>query len=246
MAAAAELDSSSSLQTEHLYYGDTYNFSCEAKVLLIKDVDLEQGTKVIVTDRTVLHPQGGGQPADTGMIRSKDKETFFKVSHVQKPNKDSLYIEHIGKFEGNERESFSDSVVEIIVDEGRRRRNARLHSAGHLLDSAFDVLGRTELEPTKGYHFPEGPYVEYIGNIPPDERDKVIADLNQEATRLIEENSQVLVSKNDHGDRIVNVGGSGCPCGGTHVKWTGEIGQLTVTKITKKKKIIRVSYVISD
>ena len=59
MAAAAELDSSSSLQTEHLYYGDTYNFSCEAKVLLIKDVDLEQGTKVIVTDRTVLHPQGG-------------------------------------------------------------------------------------------------------------------------------------------------------------------------------------------
>ena len=28
--------------------------------------------------------------------------------------------------------------------------------------------------------------VEYIGNIPPDERDKVIAGLNQEATRLIE------------------------------------------------------------
>jgi Ser-tRNA(Ala) deacylase AlaX len=182
--AAAENDPEG-LQTEHLYYRDTYDFSCEAKVLLIKDLDLEKRTKLVVTDQTVLHPQGGGQPADTGIIRTKDKRIVFKVEHVQKPNKDSLYIEHIGKFEDGGSESFSDQSVEIVVDEDKRRLHARIHSAGHLLDSAFAVLGWTQLEPSKGYHFPEGPYVEYIGNIPPDERDQVINDLNRESARLI-------------------------------------------------------------
>jgi hypothetical protein len=56
--AAAENDPEG-LQTEHLYYRDTYDFSCEAKVLLIKDLDLEKRTKLVVTDQTVLHPQGG-------------------------------------------------------------------------------------------------------------------------------------------------------------------------------------------
>ena len=59
LAMAAAEDDHEGLQTEHLYYRDTYNFSCEAKVLLIKDVDLEKRTKLVVTDRTVLHPQGG-------------------------------------------------------------------------------------------------------------------------------------------------------------------------------------------
>ena len=31
----------------------------------------------------------------------------------------------------------------------------------------------------------------------------------------------------------MNVGGTGCPCGGTHVKNTSEIVSLTVTKIKK-------------
>lgn len=57
--AAAFAEKPEDLKTDHLYYEDTYDFSCEAKVLLVKDVDLEQRTKMIVTDRTVLHPQGG-------------------------------------------------------------------------------------------------------------------------------------------------------------------------------------------
>lgn len=44
----------------------------------------------------------------------------------------------------------------------------------------------------------------------------------------------------------MNVGGTKCPCGGTHVKSTGEIGCIRATKITKKKKIIRVSYVVES
>jgi Ser-tRNA(Ala) deacylase AlaX len=38
----------------------------------------------------------------------------------------------------------------------------------------------------------------------------------------------------------------GCPCGGTHVKHLKDIIGVTVTKIKKKGKGIRISYVIDE
>jgi misacylated tRNA(Ala) deacylase len=50
--------------------------------------------------------------------------------------------------------------------------------------------------------------------------------------------------------RLVLIGDGGCvdmqPCGGTHVRSTGEIGAIAVTKIEKKGKInrrVRVAFV---
>ena len=54
------------------------------------------------------------------------------------------------------------SEVQLKIDEQVRRANARLHSAGHLLDSALKSLGVLDsfnLVPTKGYHFASGPNV---------------------------------------------------------------------------------------
>ena len=39
--------------------------------------------------------------------------------------------------------------VRIEVDAERRKLNARLHSAGHLLDSAFTNIGMVDLIPSK-------------------------------------------------------------------------------------------------
>ena len=36
-----------------------------------------------------------------------------------------------------------------------------MHSAGHVLDVAMALIGHAHLKPTKGYHFPDGAYVEY-------------------------------------------------------------------------------------
>ena len=51
-------------------------------------------------------------------------------------------------------------AVGCKVDEKNRRLCARIHSAGHLLDVAVHDLG-FRWRPGKGYHFPDGPYVEY-------------------------------------------------------------------------------------
>ena len=45
------------LSTVHLYYEDTEQFSCEAKVLA--EEQLENSDLCLVLDRTVMHPQGG-------------------------------------------------------------------------------------------------------------------------------------------------------------------------------------------
>ena len=63
-------------------------------------------------------------------------------------------IYHYGKYAGSEEvgleEGFKagDEVV-LEVDEARRRLNARLHSAGHLIDAAVSRAGYV-LKPTKG------------------------------------------------------------------------------------------------
>ena len=57
----------------------------------------------------------------------------------------------------------------IQIDEATRTRNAKLHSAGHLLDlavqnlSSFCNYSEYQWEGAKGYHFEDGPYVEYKG-----------------------------------------------------------------------------------
>ena len=52
---------SSSLSTVHLYYNDTELFSNTARITAIREADTDNGEKriVLVTDETVMHPQGG-------------------------------------------------------------------------------------------------------------------------------------------------------------------------------------------
>lgn len=67
------------------YYSDTYKFKSEAKVLYVirpvhppnQDPDPKKGLFTIVLDKTIFHPQGGGQPADKGTITTEDGANFY-------------------------------------------------------------------------------------------------------------------------------------------------------------------------
>lgn len=237
--------------TEFIFLVDSQTLEGKATVLDV--VDWPAGGKAVVLDRTWFYPQGGGQPADWGRIESANG--CFGVKDVRK---ESGVVYHIGDFS---RDSFAaGELVQILVDGERRALHNKLHSAGHLLDVVMERIGYV-MEPTKGYHFPNSPYVEYAGDIPAEKRQEICRLAEAEANQLIQTGGEVKIQtvpltevKNlshyvpdylspDQPVRMVTVSGEwGCPCGGTHVKNISELGHMSVTKMKSKDGKLRVSY----
>uniref|UniRef100_A0A7S4JP57 Threonyl/alanyl tRNA synthetase SAD domain-containing protein n=1 Tax=Odontella aurita TaxID=265563 RepID=A0A7S4JP57_9STRA len=121
----------------------------------------------------------------------------------------------------------------------------------------------------QGYHFLDGPYVEYKGSIPPEERGSLLTDLQAAFQDLVKDDIATTIetlSKDDaervcnrlaknfdfseFGEedvRVVTVAGWPCPCGGTHVKSTGQLIERgwSITGIKCKKGVVRVKYNLS-
>ena len=152
---------------------------------------------------------------------------------------------HEGAFEGDPFQP-GDSVS-CAVHEPTRITSARVHSAGHLIDTAMARCGITSevLAPTKGYHFASGAYVKYAGKLSVEEREALLPRLQQALDALIAEALPVEVEMGD-GGRLVTIGGVGCGCGGTHVSRVDQIGRVELKGIKKKGKAMRVSYAVVD
>jgi Ser-tRNA(Ala) deacylase AlaX len=173
----------SRLATRLLFLEDTYLFKFSKTNVLsvltptlagLPDGSSTENKRVVLLSETIFHPQGGGQPFDKGVIIGKTIK--FLVSEVRQKGDE---VQHIGTFETPEDNFVEGEEVDLEIDEEARRLNARLHSAGHLLDIALRNIGQTQLVPGKGYHFPDAPYVEYEGNIDQKEREVVRKRLEQ-------------------------------------------------------------------
>ena len=157
--------------------------------------------------------------------------------------------------------SMSGKTVTCKVDGARRLKCARLHSAGHMIDVSMSRLGLLEgLIATKGYHFDDGPYVEFKGDMSKETMDTLPAKLSEQLAFLVAEDipTEVEMMSREQAEeacgcdtstypakvRVVKVAGMPCPCGGTHVPSTAMVGKVTVTKIKKKKDVIKVSYIL--
>ncbi|CAL0330656.1 unnamed protein product [Lupinus luteus] len=243
------------------YYDDMWKLHSTAT--LISHIKGDDGRYGLILDRTILYPQGGGQPSDTGFIQIHGLENKFVVHDVR--FKDGIVF-HYGLFE-NVGGEFEPSLeigkeVSLFVDESRRKLNSRLHSAGHLLDICLPRIGLNHLEPGKAYHFPDGPWVEYKGTVPQNEMQNKQKDLELEANTLISVGGKVSVHILPYDEaaklcggclpdyiskgstpRIVTIGDNpGCPCGGTHVADISHIIKIKVSQIRSKKGLTKVYY----
>lgn len=175
------------MSTKCLYLDDTCMFECDGSVLNSKS---EGEEFAIICDQTVFHPQGGGQPADQGTIKSSSAS--FHVCHVVK--RDGV-VEHIGSFADENKFDIGDQV-HMAIEKERRIINARLHLAGHLIDYALSDLGlKGELVPSGGNLSPQGPYVDYTVTNPQlaiDAVSNVMKGLEEKCNEMI---SQDLESK---------------------------------------------------
>ncbi len=212
-------------------------YACEAKVL---DIQVNSDMISIILDQTVFYPQGGGQPYDLGTISSE--AALFQVKEVRYVDG---VVHHIGTFEID---SFKvGDIVTCEIDIERRKINTRLHSIGHLIDIAVQELN-LRWKPGKGYHFPEGAYIEYSGSTNRKDTLELIKEIENKSNEIVSKKIETRIefSQKSTQDgkplRIVYYGGFGVPCGGTHVANLGDILSVTIRKIKQDKDRIRVSY----
>lgn len=242
--------------TELTYFKDPFLYENDAIVCAVQEYE---GRPAVVLDQTIFYPQGGGQPYDQGKIMAGTTE--FTVAEVR--FKEGI-VYHIGTFVG---EPFATGTkVKCIINKERRTLHSRLHSGGHLIDMALAKFGHF-LKPHKGYHFPEGPYVEYEGESKELQEPLFKEKLEKELAHLIAIDAPVKMECKpleeikkmcrfvpdflppNKPTRIVTFSFSqeegddmGIPCGGTHVPSLKKIGIVTIHKITVKKGITRISY----
>lgn len=235
--------------TKLLYMEDME--AVEGTAIVLEVVELE-GKTIVFLDQTLFYAQGGGQPYDKGTI-ANDSATF-EVEEVR--YMDGL-IKHIGHFTCG---GFaSGDAVGLHVEPVRRALHCRLHSGGHMVDLALKRLGIAWV-PCKGYHFPDGPYVEYSGSLDGHDRDALRAELEKTCNEIIAENIATSIEFVDAEElqkrgfevpptlapgkplRIVYYGDFGIPCGGTHVGQLEDLRSMSIRKIKPEGDRIRVAY----
>lgn len=234
--------------THLLYMEDMERLEGEATVESV--VDLDEKT-IVMLDQTLFYAQGGGQPFDQGIIESGSG--IFRVEEVRFMEG---IVKHGGHFiSGRFREG---EAVFMKVDPVRRAFHTRLHSAGHIIDMALKRLN-LNWKPFKGYHFPEGPYVEYLGKLTlhAEEMRGTIEKICNEivaagakthleflpAGELIQRGFSVPPIAPEKPLRLVHYGEEfAMPCGGTHVADLQRVGRMKIRKVKQEKDHVRVAY----
>ena len=238
--------------TEQLYRTDAYLRDCTARVLAVN----ERGG--IVLDRTVFYAAAGGQPGDKGSFEIDGGGSCPIATTVY--DADKTTIVHVAA-DGSAR-PVPGQTVRAVLDWDTRSKLMRMHTALHL------VCALVKFPVTGGQVNPDDSRLDFdIEDASAVDKDALTAGLNAliAANHPVTErwitdaelaaNPQLvrtMAVKPPTGSgrvRLVVIGEGGSvdlqPCGGTHVKSTGEIGKVVVTKIEKKGKQnrrIRVSF----
>jgi misacylated tRNA(Ala) deacylase len=110
---------------EQLCYTDAYRQTVEARVVAREDGD----GPLILLDRTVFYPGGGGQPSDRGLIlRTSDGRSWT----VRGARKSGGEIVHELEPDGGDPPAVGDAV-QVDLDWARRLALMRTHTALHAL-----------------------------------------------------------------------------------------------------------------
>jgi Ser-tRNA(Ala) deacylase AlaX len=148
---------------------------------LIKPGSLNpEPTHAVICETTIFHPQGGGQPSDTGTIvpsSNGQSESAFEVSMVRHSISAPSLVLHFGHFSGASSLAIEDGMTvmqQINVD--KRMLYSRCHTAGHVLGAAVRHLLENNIEgfdELKASHFPDSAACEFQGLIYGDQKQPI-------------------------------------------------------------------------
>ena len=222
--------------TEKLYYLDSHLFEFEATVLAARE---EKRGWEIVLDRTAFFPEGGGQPADTGMIGPA------RVLDVHEREGE---IRHLCDRE------LAPGVYACAVDREKRLRRMQNHSGEHVFSGLTHQKYGAE---NVGFHmasdcmtidfdrelsFEQLSEIEYEANL------AVRANIpvrtfypSPEELKTLEYRSKKELAG---AVRIVEIAGiDRCACCAPHVRATGEIGAIKLLTAERHRGGVRLSLI---
>ena len=215
---------------EKLYYADPYLKSFDAVVTKM------DGDRVFL-DRTAFYPGGGGQANDLGKIDGR------QIADVVKEGEEIYHVVPDSSFRIHQK-------VSCELDWARRYELMRGHSGQHILFRAMQeqnpelAVGKVDITVDKKLLF-------FNGEMPWQKLKAAVARANEIMASDIEivvqeasKGSPLLADVRIKADRIagekirvIRIGGfDAAACGGVHVRRTGEIGGIAVTRLVSGRQ----------
>jgi alanyl-tRNA synthetase len=234
------------MTTHRIYYDNAFEREFDARVVHcdLLPPDLNSGITSqalgLILDRTAFYPTSGGQPHDLGKIGDAN------VLDVRDEGDDIIHVV--------DRRPETPDVLGC-VNWTRRFDHMQQHTGQHLLSAMFqERFGR----PTVSFHL--GADVSSIDLRGPEPTDEVLEGAERAANQIIFDDRPVTVRYGTAEDlaklgvrkeverrgilRAIEIERADLqPCGGTHVRSTGQIGTLLVRRCTKIRQDWRVEFV---
>jgi misacylated tRNA(Ala) deacylase len=239
------------MATEPLFTEDAYLKDCTARVVSAD----ERG---VVLDRTVMYARSGGQPGDAGTLRWDRGEAAVAeaikgeagaILHALAPG---TALPPVG------------AEVAVTLDWARRHRHMRMHTTMHLLCSVLPGIYATgnQIGTEKSrldFDLAEPPAKEWLTErlnalVAADHPtgSTWIAEAELDANPALVRTLSVQPPRGAGRIRLVRIGPEEAPvdlqpCGGTHVRSTGEIGRVEVTKLESKgRQNRRIHFILGE
>ena len=222
------------MKTEKLYYADSFCYTFTGKVL-----DCAEGKNgwIVTLDRTAFYPEGGGQPADHGVLGN------VKVLDVHE--KDGVILHTC------DGPLAADCEVVGKVDEVRRFDHMQAHSGEHIVSGIIcSMLGYDNV----GFHMgADCITIDFNGPVTPEQ----LAEVERRANERIWADDPVEVfyptaealdaldyrSKKELSGQVRIVrfpGADTCACCGTHVKRAGQVGIVKLLSCQTFRSGVRI------
>ena len=197
-------------------------------------------------DRTVFYATSGGQPGDTGALTAADGARI-PIENAIYTDAAKSEIAHVPAA-GAAAPKIGDAVT-VAIDWDKRYARMRMHTALHLLSAVlpYAVTGGSvgDVESRLDFDIPEAGLdkdaitAKVAEMIATDAAvsSRWITDAELEANPGLVKTMSVKPPMGTGRVRLIEIAGLDLqPCGGTHVRATGEIGAVRVTQIEKKGK----------
>jgi alanyl-tRNA synthetase len=234
------------MATRRLYYDDAFQTEFTARVMHCEVLppDLSAGITSnswsLILDRTAFYPTSGGQPHDLGKIEEAN------ILDVRDDGEEIIHV--VDRKPG-------DPEVKACINWPRRFDHMQQHTGQHLLSAMFqERFGR----PTVSFHL--GAEVCTIDLRGPEPLAEVLEGAERAANQIVFEDRPVTVRYGTAAElsrlgvrreveregllRAIEIESADLqPCGGTHVKSTGQIGMILVRRCTKIRQDWRLEFV---